>query len=64
MRSFLLALFLLPLTIFSQDSWVKVSVQTDDYGGETSWEIYQESEIVAVSPPYVSNSLQEGYSTS
>ena len=59
MRSFLLALFLLPLTIFSQDGWVKVSVQTDDYGGETSWEIYQESEIVAVSPPYVSNSLQE-----
>jgi len=59
MKNFLLALFLLPLTVFSQGSWVKVSVQTDDYGGETSWEIYQASEVVAVSPPYVSNSLQE-----
>jgi len=53
------AFWLIIGSVLGQDSWVKVSVQTDDYGGETSWEIYQASEVVAVSPPYVSNSLQE-----
>jgi len=59
MKNFLLALFLLPLTVFSQASWVKVSVFTDQYGGETSWEIYQGGELVAVSPLYANNALQE-----
>ena len=59
MKNFLLALFLLPLAVFSQNSWVKVSVQTDNYGGETSWEIYQDGELVATSPLYANNTLQE-----
>ena len=44
---------------FSQNSWVNVVVQTDQYGGETSWEIYQNSQVVAVSPPYQNNSYSE-----
>ena len=59
MKNFLLALFLLPLTVFSQASWVKVSVFTDQYGGETSWEIYQGGEAVAFSPSYTGSLLQE-----
>ena len=42
MKNFLLALFLLPLTLFAQPddaSWLNVTVQTDNYGGESSWEI-------------------------
>ena len=59
MKSFLLGLFLIPLTFLTQESWVNVIVQTDQYGGETTWEIYQDSEIVAVSPPYQNNSYNE-----
>lgn len=59
MRNILLLLLLLPLTSFSQDSWVKVGVQTDNYGAETTWEIYQGEDLVATSPPYQNNTFQE-----
>ena len=59
MKSFLLGLLLIPLTFLTQDSWVNVVVQTDQYGGETTWEIYQDSQIVAASPVYQGNSYYE-----
>ena len=40
-------------------SWVNVIVQTDNYGAETSWEIYEDSTIVAVSSAYANNSYNE-----
>lgn len=52
-------LCLLSFTPFAQESWVNVVVQTDDYGAETSWEIYQDTLIVAVSPVYSNNSYNE-----
>ena len=59
MRYILLALFFIPSVLFSQGSWLDVQVQTDQYAGETSWEILNEdSEVVAVSPPYQNNTLQ------
>ena len=61
MKNFLLALFILPLTLFAQPddaSWLNVTVQTDNYGGETSWEILNfEDNVVAASPPYQNNTL-------
>ena len=45
-------------SLLGQGSWVNVTVQTDDYAGETSWEIIQNSEVVAVSPSYQDNTLQ------
>jgi len=61
MKNFLLALFLLPLTLFAQPddaSWLNVTVQTDNYGGESSWEILNfEDNVVAVSPPLQNNTL-------
>jgi len=59
MKNLLLALFFLPLTLLAQDSWVKVLLQPDQYAGETSWEIYQDSTLVAVSPPYQNSEFQE-----
>ena len=59
MKNLLLALLFLPLTLFAQDSWVRVLLQPDQYAGETSWEIYQDSTLIAVSPPYQSNMFQE-----
>tara|TARA_R100001510_G_C7656632_1_gene216861 strand:+ start:4371 stop:6536 length:2166 start_codon:yes stop_codon:yes gene_type:complete len=45
--------------MLGQGSWLDVQVQTDQYAGETSWEILNEdSEVVAVSPPYQNNTLQ------
>ena len=59
MRYILLTLFFMPSVLFSQGSWLDVQVQTDQYAGETSWEILNEdSEVVAVSPPYQNNTLQ------
>ena len=61
MRNFLLALFLLPLTLFAKPddaSWLNVTVQTDNYGGESSWEILNfEDNVVAASPPLQNNTL-------
>jgi len=54
-----LLLALLPIIPVAQDSWVNVEVQTDNYGSETSWEIYQDTEVVAVSAEYNSNSYYE-----
>jgi len=39
-------------------SWLNVTVQTDNYGGESSWEIINsDSNTVAVSPPLANNTL-------
>ena len=61
MKNFLLALLLAPLTLFAQPddaSWLNVTVQTDNYGGESSWEIINsDSNTVAASPPLADNSL-------
>ena len=54
----LVALFWLIVgSLLGQGSWLDVTVQTDNYAGETSWEILQGGEVVAVSPPYQNNSL-------
>jgi hypothetical protein len=59
MKNFLTLIFItLPIILLGQ-SWVNVVVQTDDYGGETSWEIYQDTDLMAVSPAYGSNSYNE-----
>ena len=51
------AFWLIVDALFAQGSWVNVTVQTDEDAGETSWEIIQNSEVVAVSPPYQNNTL-------
>ena len=54
-----LFLFLISNIALAQTSWVNVAVQTDNYGTETSWEIFQDSELVATSPAYLGNSYTE-----
>jgi len=47
-------------SLFSQPdnaSWLNVTVQTDQYGGETSWEVLMGGNVVATSPPYQDNVL-------
>jgi len=54
----LVALFWLVVgSLLGQGSWLDVTVQPDNYAGETSWEILQDDEVVAVSPPYQNNTL-------
>ena len=49
---FVILFWLLASTVLGQGSWLDVTVQTDNYGGETSWEILnEEEEVVAVSHP-------------
>ncbi len=56
---FVILFWLLASAVLGQGSWLDVQVQTDQYAGETSWEILNEdSEVVAVSPPYQNNTLQ------
>ena len=59
----LLLLLLFPLCAFAQPGWVNISVFTDQYGNETSWEIYDPNlpagpAVVAASPGgYFGNNL-------
>ena len=59
----ILFLLLLPIYAFAQPGWVNVSVFTDQYGNETTWEIYDPSlpagpAVVAASPGgYFGNNL-------
>jgi len=59
MKSLFFLLTLIPSMLLAQSSWVNVVVQTDNYGSETTWEIYQDTNIVATSPTYDSNSYYE-----
>jgi len=58
-----LFLLLLPIYAFAQPGWVNVSVFTDQYGNETTWEIYDPNlpggpAVVAASPGgYFGNNL-------
>ena len=53
-----LFLLLLPLYAFAQPSWVNVTIFSDLYSGETTWEIYNGPQVVAQSSiPYQSNNL-------
>ena len=57
---FVILFWLLASSLFAQPddaSWVNVTVQTDNYAGETSWEIVHDGQVVAVSPPYQNNTL-------
>jgi len=55
---FVVLFWLLASSVLGQGSWLDITVQTDNYGGETSWEILNDDEqVVAVSPPYQDNSL-------
>ena len=40
MKLFFSILFCIPLVCLSQPSWVNLEFQTDNYGGESTWEIY------------------------
>mgnify|MGYP003627597695 FL=1 len=55
----ILFLSLLSFSSFSQDSWVKIELQPDNYPSETSWEILNSSgEVLATNPPITDMSLQ------
>ena len=58
---FVILFWLLAGSLFAQPddaSWLNVTVQTDNYGGESSWEIINsDSNTVAVSPPLANNTL-------
>lgn len=45
-------------TMLGQGSWLDVQIQTDQYAGESSWQILNDSNVVAVSPPLQNSTLQ------
>ena len=52
-------LLLVPFVAFSQQGWVVVSLQADQYSGETSWVIVDDNNVYEESPVYFSNSYNE-----
>ena len=69
MKKLLLLLALLPLFLFSQDTWVNVEFQFDNYADEVSWSLSNDYGIVASGGDYefqqpnafhVIDSLQSG----
>jgi len=59
MRGYLLVavFWLIVGSVLGQGSWLNIDVQTDGYAAETSWLILQDSNTVAVSPPYQDSSF-------
>ena len=49
-----LILFFLPIVAFSQQGWVNLEFQADQYGGESTWEIYMvgSDSVYAAGGPY------------
>ena len=54
MNKFLTILFL-PLVLLSQDSWVEVQFQFDQYADEVSWSLYNEVDTFNVNEGYYEN---------
>ena len=57
LTTFVLSLLTLSSAL-SQGSWLDVQIQTDQYAGESSWQILSNSTVVAVSPPLQNSTLQ------
>ena len=50
----LIFLLLVPILVFTQESWIHIQLQTDQYPGETSWELYDISgAAIAVNEPFL-----------
>ncbi len=61
MKAFFSVLFCIPLICLSQQGWVVVTLQADQYSGETSWLISDETGFVGEESPGViqSNSFNQ-----
>ena len=61
MKAFFSILCCVPLICLSQTSWVNLEFQTDNYGGESTWEIYMvgSDSVYAAGGPYINNSYNE-----
>ncbi len=55
---FVVLFWVLAGTMLGQGSWLDVQIQTDQYAGESSWQILNDSNVVAVSPPLQNSTLQ------
>ena len=51
MKNFLITL-LLPLFVFSQDTWVSIEFSFDNYAQEVSWSLYNATDTISVPVGY------------
>ena len=58
MRAILLLLTIIPTLLFAQPSWVTLEFQSDNYGGESTWDIYAigSDESIVSGGPYADSS--------
>ena len=61
MQRLISLLFLLPLFASAQTGWINLEFQADQYGGESTWEIYMvgSDSVYAAGGPYQSGSYNE-----
>ena len=57
----LLLLVLLPFIILSQDSWVEIQFEFDNYAEEVSWNLYNSTDTVSVPIGYYENQQPNAY---
>ena len=50
-----LTILLLPLILLSQDSWVEIQFEFDQYADEVSWSLYNEIDTFGVNEGYYEN---------
>jgi len=57
----LIFFLLVPLLVFSQDSWVEIQFQFDNYAEEVSWSIYNAEDTVSVPEGYYESQQPNAY---
>ena len=60
MKNFLITL-LLPLFVFSQDTWVSIEFSFDDYAQEVSWSLYNATDTISVPVGYYESQQPNAY---
>tara|TARA_R100001463_G_scaffold49908_1_gene99947 strand:- start:2052 stop:5210 length:3159 start_codon:yes stop_codon:yes gene_type:complete len=56
-----LTILLLPLVLISQDSWVEVEFQFDNYASEVSWSLYNAEDTISFEEGYYENQQPSAY---
>ena len=60
MKNFLITL-LLPLFVFSQDTWVSIEFSFDNYAQEVSWSLYNATDTISVPVGYYESQQPNAY---
>ena len=61
MKRLLFAFILLPFIVISQNSWVEILFEFDNYAEEVSWSLYNSTDTISVDEGYYESQQPNAY---